>query len=63
MHDIIASVFIFFVLALYAGISLVFVVAGVRKWIWRPIAKEISAGHADESYQRIEPTSEESSPS
>ena len=59
MQDMIASVFIIFVLALYAGISLVFLIAGIRKWVSRPIAGKPSAGHPEKSYNSINPTSQE----
>ena len=62
-QDIVARVFIFLVLALYSGIALVFVIAGIRKWIWRPIAGKLSARRPDRSYQRIKSTSHEGSPS
>lgn len=58
MQEMIASVFIIFVLALYTGISLVFVIAGIRKWIWRPIAGRPSAV-LPESYSSIKPTGQE----
>jgi hypothetical protein len=65
MQEMIARVFIIFVLALYAGICLVFVIAGIRKWIWRPIAGKSSAAHPERSYNTIKPTrqEQESSPS
>jgi hypothetical protein len=59
MQEMIASFFIIFVLALYAGISLVFVIGGIRKWIWRPIAGKSSAVHPERSYNSIKPTSQE----
>ena len=65
MQDMVARIFIFFVLALYAGISLVFVIFGIRKWIWRPIAGKSSAAHPERSYNSIKPArqEQESSPS
>lgn len=58
-QDIFARIFIFFVLALYTGVALVFVIAGIRKWIWRPLAKRFSAGRPDEDYHRIKSASQE----
>lgn len=59
MQEMIASTFIIFVLALYAVISFVFVVAGIRKWIWRPIAGKASAGNPERSYKSIKPAQPE----
>lgn len=59
MQDMVASIFIFFVLALYTGIAVVFVIAGIRKWIWRPIIKRFSAGRADKGYHSIKSTRQE----
>jgi len=63
MQDMVASIFILFVLALYAGISLVFIIAGIRKWIWRPIATKISPSHSESDYRRVKSTRQEESPS
>ncbi len=63
MQDMAARIFIFFVLALYAAMTLVFVIAGVRKWIWRPIAKKILPGRSESNYRRVKSTSNEGSPS
>ena len=62
MQDILARSFIFFVLALYAGIALVFLIAGFRKWVWRPIAGKLFPRRAEESYHRIKSTTHEGSP-
>ena len=59
MQDILARSFVVFLLALYAGIALVFVIAGIRKWIWRPIAERISPSRGDKNYRRIKSTSRE----
>jgi hypothetical protein len=61
MNDIIARSFVVFLLVLYAGIALAFVIAGIRKWIWRPIAEKISACRPDRSYHRIKSSSREGS--
>jgi hypothetical protein len=61
MQDILARSFVVFLLALYAGIALVFVIAGIRKWIWRPIAERISPSRGGKSYRRIKSTSREES--
>jgi len=58
-QDIFARIFIFFVLALYTGIALVFVVAGIRKWIWRPLAKRFPAGRPDKGYHSIKSNRQE----
>lgn len=63
MQDILARSFIVFVLALYAGITLVFVMAAFRKWVWRPIAGKLSPRQAGKSYHRIKSTTREGSPS
>jgi hypothetical protein len=63
MQDILARSFIVFILALYAGVALVFVIAGFRKWVWRPIAGRLSPRQAEESYRRIKSTTREESPS
>lgn len=63
MQDILATSFVVFVLAFYSIIALVFVIGAIRKWIWRPIAKKISARHPDKSYHRFKSTSHEGSPS
>ena len=63
MQDMIASVFILFVLVLYAGISLVFIIAGIRKWVWNPIAKKISPRSSESTYRRVKSTRQEESPS
>lgn len=62
-QDIVARVFILLVLVLYTGISLVFVAAGIRKWVWRPIAGKLSARRTDRGYRTIKSTSHEGSPS
>lgn len=63
MQDMVASIFILFVLALYAGISLVFVIAGIRKWVWSPIAKKILPKRSENNYRGIKSTHREGSPS
>lgn len=63
MHDMASSIFILFVLALYSGIALVFIIAGIQKWIWRPMAKKISRQHAESRFGRVRSTRQEESPS
>jgi hypothetical protein len=63
MQDILARFFVVFVLAFYAIITLVFVIAAFRKWIWRPITAKIFAGRPQESYRGIKSTRHEGSPS
>ncbi len=63
MQDMVARIFIFFVLVLYAAITLVFFIAGIRKWIWRPLAKKISPGRSESNYHRAKSTRQEGSPS
>lgn len=63
MQDIVASIFILFVLALYTGIALVFIVAGIRKWVWGPMAKKISPERSGSSYGGVRSTRQEESPS
>jgi predicted PurR-regulated permease PerM len=63
MWDMFAVIFIFFVLALYAGITLVFVIAGIRNWIWRPIAKRISRRRSESNYGGVKSTRHEESAS
>ena len=59
IQDIVARIFIIFLLALYTGIALVFVLAGIRKWVWCPLAGKIAAGCPDTSYSRIKRTGQE----
>jgi hypothetical protein len=61
--DILARIFVIFMLVLYAGISLVFVFIGIRNWIWRPIKRMLTAGHPDKSYRGIKSASREENPS
>jgi hypothetical protein len=63
MQDMAARIFIFFVFALYAAMTLVFVIAGVRKWIWSPLARKIVPGRSESNYRRVKSTSREGSPS
>lgn len=63
MRDMFAVIFIFFVLALYAGITLVFVMAGIRNWIWRPIAKRISPRRSESNYLGVKSPRHDESPS
>ena len=59
MEDTLARLFVVFILAVYSGITLVFMIAGIRKWIWRPIAERISPSRGDKNYRRIKSTSRE----
>lgn len=61
--DITARIFIFVVLALYTGIALVFVIAGIRKWIWHPIVKKISPRQSESNYRGIKSARHEESSS
>jgi len=63
MQDMAARIFIFFVFALYAAMTLVFVIAGVRKWIWRPLAGKILPGRSESNYRRVKSTRNEGSSS
>ncbi len=63
MQIMLAGIFIFFVLALYAAIAFVFVIAAIRKWVWRPIAKKISPGRSESNYPGVKSTRHEGSPS
>lgn len=57
MQDIFARSFILFFLVLYTGIALAFIIAGFRKWIWRPIVGRFLAQHPRGNYHRIKSTS------
>lgn len=63
MQDVFARFFIVFLLVLYSGIALIFVIGGIRKWIWRPIIGKFSRQHQARNYRRIKSTSREGSPS
>jgi hypothetical protein len=63
MQDFLATVFIVFVFVLYASVALVFVGAGIRKWVWRPLAEKFSRQHPERNYSRIKSTRCEGSPS
>jgi hypothetical protein len=62
MQDILARSFVVFVLVFYAIITLVFVIAAFRKWVWRPISAKIFAGRPEKSYRGIKSTRHEGSP-
>jgi hypothetical protein len=61
MQDILADAFIVFVYGLYAGITLVFAVAGIRKWIWRPLVGRFSRQHPERNHSRIKSARREGS--
>lgn len=63
MQDILARSFIVFVLVLYTGITLVFLIGAFRKWVWRPIAAKLFPRRAEKGYRRIKSTTHEGSPS
>ena len=63
MEDTLARLFVVFILAVYSGITLVFMIAGIRKWIWRPIAARIWASRSEGSYRRIKSAHHEESAS
>jgi hypothetical protein len=63
MQDILARIFIVFMLVMYAAIALVFVVAGIRKWIWEPIARKILPRRAERDFRRIQSTRRQGSSS
>lgn len=61
MQDFLALSFVVFMLALYAGITLVFVYAGIRNWIRRPSIGKSRRQHLENSYSRIRSASREES--
>jgi hypothetical protein len=63
MQDILARIFVIFLLVLYAGIAVVFVFVGIRNWIYRPIKNKLSRRHPEKVYHGIKSTSREESPS
>lgn len=63
MEDILARLFVAFILVVYTCITLMFVIGAVRKWIWGPIASKVSAYYPERNYHRIKSTTQEGSPS
>ena len=61
MQDFLAISFIVFMLALYAGITLIFIFVGIRNWIWRPVTAKFRRGQPENRYSRIRPGSREES--
>jgi len=61
MQDLLARSFVVFILLLYASTALVFIVAAIRNFIWRPIIGKFAAQHPDRSYHRIKSASHEQS--
>jgi len=63
MQDLLARIFIVALFVFYAAIALVFVGAGLRTWVWRPIRRKFSAQQPARSYRAIKSTRGERSPS
>ena len=63
MEDILARVFIVFLLVLYGGIALVFVVVSIRNLIWYPVKNKLLARRPEKGYRRVKSASREQSPS
>ncbi|HXH49398.1 MAG TPA: hypothetical protein VNM47_08635 [Terriglobia bacterium] len=63
MDDVLSRFFVVFVLLFYAIITVVFVIAAIRKWIWRPIAAKFFAHQPERGYRKIKSTGHEGSPS
>lgn len=63
MDDILASIFIIFLLLLYSSIALVFVVMGIRTWIWRPLRKKSPEKEHTRKFRHVKSTRSQHSPS
>jgi len=63
MDDIVARVFIVAMLVMYAAIALVFVVAGLRKWIWEPVFGKFLERRPERNFRRIPSTRHQGSSS
>ncbi|MCL5005367.1 MAG: hypothetical protein M1404_02440 [Acidobacteria bacterium] len=63
MDDLLASIFIVFLLLFYAAIALAFVVAGIRTWIWQPLRKGFPEKKPAQHFHDIKSTHSEQSPS
>jgi len=53
MQDFIATAFVAFLFVMYAGITLAFIVAGVRRWLARPSPVKSAPRRQQESYHEI----------
>ena len=63
MQEIIARIFVIFLILFYATIAMAFIVTGFRNWIWRPLVRKFSPQHHADSYGHIKSPSHEESPS
>jgi len=63
MEDLLARIFVVFLLLFYAAIALAFVVAGIRTWIWRPLRKKFPEKERARKFRHIKSTRSEQSPS
>lgn len=63
MDDILARVFVIFLLILYTSVALVFVVAVIRNWVWQPIKRKLRGRSPQKSYRGINSASHGESPS
>jgi hypothetical protein len=63
MDDILARVFVVFLVVLYTGVALVFVGAGFRNLIWQPVRQKLWARRPEKSFHTIKTTSSGESPS
>ena len=61
MQDLLARIFIVGMFILYSGIALVFIGAGIRDWVWRPVKRKFSAQQPARNYRAIKSTSRERS--
>ncbi len=63
MQDIFARTFIVVMFVMYGAIAMVFVVAGLRKWIWEPVFGKVLARHPERNFRRIPSTHHQGSSS
>lgn len=66
MDDILARIFVIFLVFFYASIALVFVGAGIRTWVWQPLRKKFHSehsAHAHHFHRMHQSTHSEGSPS
>jgi len=63
MDDLIARVFVVFLLLFYASIAFVFVVAGIRTWLWNPLRKRFPSKEPAPHFHHIKSSHSEQSSS